>query len=288
MKILVTGATGFTGKRVLPLLKDRADIVVFARMTSDLQQVTELGYEISFGDLDDLVSLRKAMTGCQGLINIASLGFGHAKGIIDTAVDCELDRALFISTTALFTQLPAPTKRIREDAEKHITESCLNWTILRPTMIYGDVDDRNMFRLLEFLKKSPIVPVPGDGKALQQPIHVKDLARAIVDAFFSENTHCKAYNLSGATAMSFDEIIDTACFALQVRRKKIHFPLHLVRWPLRFYEKVSTNPRLKEEQVLRLDENKAFSHNQAREDFGFSSRHYSEGIHEEAKKGGLV
>ncbi|MEM7660829.1 MAG: hypothetical protein AAF292_01165 [Pseudomonadota bacterium] len=60
--------------------------------------------------------------------------------------------------------------------ELKLEEACPNWAILRPTMIYGYPGDGNLSGLLKTLSWAPIFPVPGSGRAVQQPIHVDDLA----------------------------------------------------------------------------------------------------------------
>ena len=90
---------------------------------------------------------------CDALVNLASLGFGHARGIVRAAVRAGLDRAVFVSTTAVTTTLPARSKAVRLAAEDEIRGSGLSWTILRPTMIYGAAGDRNLSRLLALLAR---------------------------------------------------------------------------------------------------------------------------------------
>src|SRR5215211_113454 len=102
------------------------------------------------------------MQGADALINIVSLGFGHADSILRAAKEAGIQRAIFISTTAIFTQLNAKSKSIRMDAERLIKSSGLAYTILRPTMIYGSDHDRNMWRLIQFMRYSSIVPIFGD------------------------------------------------------------------------------------------------------------------------------
>jgi len=79
MKILVTGATGFTGKRVMSLLVEKQGIQLrlFTRAQSDVSQFKDYDYEHCVGDFDDKESLLAAMKDCDGLINIASIGFGQ-------------------------------------------------------------------------------------------------------------------------------------------------------------------------------------------------------------------
>ena len=113
------------------------------------------------GDLDDGAALAGifARAGCDALVNLASLGFGHAPGIVRAAVRSGLDRAVFVSTTAVTTTLPARSKTVRLAAEDEIRSSDLSWTILRPTMIYGAAGDRNLSRLLVLLARLR-APVP--------------------------------------------------------------------------------------------------------------------------------
>ena len=118
MKIFVTGATGFTGSRVIPLLlKNGFEVRCLYRASSDRSPLAGLDIDWALGDVSDPQSLTSAMDGMDALVNIASLGFGHADSIIRAAKDAGIKRAIFISTTAIFTQLNAPSKKIRVAAE---------------------------------------------------------------------------------------------------------------------------------------------------------------------------
>jgi nucleoside-diphosphate-sugar epimerase len=124
--------------------------------------------------------LTSALRGVDALVNIASLGFGHAESILRSAKEAGVKRGIFISTTAIFTQLNAGSKSMRLAAEEAIQASGLDYTILRPTMIYGSPRDRNMWRLIRLLRVTPIMPIFGDGESLQQPIFVDDVAQAVL------------------------------------------------------------------------------------------------------------
>src|SRR5262245_7542984 len=200
MKIFVTGATGFTGSRIVPLLlKNGFEVRCLYRASSDRSSLSDSKIEWVEGDLSDTTSLATTMQGTDALINIASLGFGHADSIINVAKKAGIQRAIFISTTAIFTQLNAKSKTVRVAAELAIETSGLKYTILRPTMIYGSPRDRNMWRLIRFMKYSPIVPVFGDGAHayLQQPIYVDDVAAAILGCLKADMTIGKSYNIAG-------------------------------------------------------------------------------------------
>src|ERR1043165_5252204 len=150
MKIFITGATGFTGSRVVPLLfQNGFEVRCLYRASSDRSALTDSNIEWALGDVADSQSLTSAMQGADVPVNIASLGFGHAESIISAAQNAGIKRTIFISTTAIFTQLNAKSKKVRVAAELAIETSGLKYTILRPTMIYGSPRDRNMWRLID-------------------------------------------------------------------------------------------------------------------------------------------
>jgi nucleoside-diphosphate-sugar epimerase len=279
MKIFVTGATGFTGSRVVPLLlKSGYAVRCLYRASSDRSALAGLDIEWALGDVSDLQSLTSAMQGTDALVNVASLGFGHADSIVSAAKNAGIQRAVFISTTAIFTQLNAGSKKVRVAAELAIETSGLKYTILRPTMIYGSPRDRNMWRLIRFMRISPIIPIFGDGKYLQQPIYVDDVAQALVSCLSNDNTIGKSYNIAGKQALSYNDVIDTIAKRMNKRVWKIHVPSKPVVSLLRFFERMRFPFPIKAEQVLRLNENKDFSYLEAQKDFGFSPLSFEEGI----------
>jgi nucleoside-diphosphate-sugar epimerase len=279
MKIFVTGATGFTGSRIVPLLlKNGYEVRCLYRASSDRSQLPQPEIEWALGDVSDTESLTSAMEGTDALVNVASLGFGHADSIIRAAKDAGIKRAVFISTTAIFTQLKASSKKVRVAAELAIETSGLDYTILRPTMIYGTSRDRNMWRLIKFMRLSPIVPIFGDGKYLQQPIYVDDVAAAILGCLKADVTIGKSYNIAGKRALTYNEVIDTIAKAMNKRVWKLHIPSKPVVGLLKLFEKIHIPFPIKAEQVLRLNENKDFSYAEAGRDFGFSPLSFEEGI----------
>ena len=279
MKVFVTGATGLTGSRVVPLLLTSGyQVRCLYRPTSDRTILPHPGIEWAPGDVADSASLSTAMHGTDALVNIASLGFGHADSIINATTDAGIQRAIFISTTAIFTQLNADSKKVRVAAELAIETSSLKYTILRPTMIYGSDRDRNICRLIRWLRDWPMFPVFGDGNYLQQPIHVDDVAQAIVGCLVSDNTIRKSYNIAGRRSLTYNQVIDTIAKQLHKRVWKIHLPSRPIVGLLGFFERIHIPLPIKAEQVLRLNENKEFSYAEAQRDFGFNPFSFEDGI----------
>lgn len=282
MKVLITGATGFTGSRLVPLLLQSGyQVRVFVRPASDRSLLSTREVEWATGDLSDSQTLTAALRGVDALVNVASLGFGHAESILKSAKEADVKRGIFISTTAIFTQLNAGSKSIRLAAEEAIQSSGLDYTILRPTMIYGSPRDRNMWRLIRILRIVPVFPIFGDGESLQQPIFVGDVAQAVLLALKSDKTIGKNYNIAGKEPLTYNQVVDTVAAALGKRVWKMHLPhMPIVKFLL-LAERMRLRLPIKAEQVMRLNEDKSFKYEEARTDFGFNPRSFEMGILEE-------
>lgn len=285
-KVLVTGATGFLGEYVVDeLLKDDWQVTCFVRPTSNTAPLKNYDVRMAYGSFEEVDSFTHALMGMDALVNVASLGFGHAPNILKSCHDAGITRAVFFSTTAIFTTLNASSKGPRTAAEQAIQSSELNYTILRPTMIYGSNRDRNMCRLIKLLKKTPVIPIFGDGKSMQQPVYVRDLAKAVVQVLHhSEKTMRKSYNLSGAKPLTYNDVVDCISKLLKKRTLKYHFSIKNSLRLIKLMSFVPGLPKLKEEQILRLNEDKSFSHEEARSDFNYSPLSFEEGIHLELKQ----
>jgi uncharacterized protein YbjT (DUF2867 family) len=290
MKLMITGGSGFLGGYVLREAARRGHrTVALARSESAAAAVTALGALPVSGDLNDAHSLTGAFAAerCDVLVNLASLGFGHAPVIIDAVERAGIPRAVFVSTTAVTTTLAATSKRVRLAAEHAICAAAFDWTILRPTMIYGDPGDRNLSRLLPLLRRARVLPIPG-GRHLQQPVHAADVADAVLAAAERPAAAGHTYDVAGPEPLTFAELLRTSAHAVASRTRFVPVPLSPVLAAARGYELVSRNPRIRVEQVRRLAEDKAFAIDHAVHDLGYAPRSFADGIHAEARAMGLA
>ena len=283
MYVLVVGPTGFVGPSVIDRLKKKGidRICCFLRRSSQPGEIEKYDIERAFGDLADISSICDALRGKEALVSITSLKYGFSRNLVRACELMKIERAVFVSTTGIFTRLEPREKRTVLEAERGISESALDYTIIRPTMIYGDRRDKNMHFLIDYLKKHSFIPIFGNGRYRQQPVYVKDVASAVVGSLLTEKTIRNSYNVSGRSSLSYNRIIETICDILGKRIVTIHIPYHLSLVLVGMVQIIQRTPRFTVGQVRRLNENKVFDYSRAAEDFGYDPITFEEGIRRE-------
>ena len=130
--------------------------------------------------------------------------------------------------------------------------------------------------------------LPAGGRALQQPVHVEDVASALVTCLLIDATAGRTYNISGREPLSFRELVAEAACAVGVRPLLVPVPLAPVAAAVGVAERLRIPVRLRAEQLHRIAEDKAFPHEEAARDFGFAPRSFAEGVRQEAESLGLA
>lgn len=158
-------------------------------------------------------------------------------------------------------------------------------TILRPTMIYDGLHDRNIAAIASFIRRSGFFPVAGDAKGLRQPVHADDVAAACQAAIATEGLR-DTYELSGGETLTYREMVERIFVWLGRHPRLVTIPLPLIRAaaPLvSWLQLVSWLPRagwLRRLELLpaiaaRMNVDLVFDHDAARRDFGFRPRPFA-------------
>ena len=283
--VFIGGANGFTGRFICKeLKKNNVEFLANLRPGTNPEWMIRNNVNYVYSNLNDPESLTKAIKNCNSFINASSLAFGVTPIIIDACKETNIKRVIFISTTSIFTSLNVNSKKIRKIAEDDIKNSELDWTILRPTMIFGSIGDRNMIRLIKWINKFPIIPIFGNGNYLQQPVNVRDVAWASFNVLLNSSTIKESFNLSGANAYSFNEIIDFTSMALRKKVFKFHLSLFFSLSIFKFFETLKIKLPINSEQLKRINENKNFSYAKALRYFNYQPLDFYESIKKEVEE----
>ncbi len=290
--LLVTGATGHTGRFLLEELKNSGKdykIRCFVRKDSPrIKYLENYDVEIAFGDMEDEASLKNALKNVETVIHIVNIKYSPV--IAGLSAEAGVRKIIFIHTTGMFSKFRALAEDYKK-IEDYIIENCkIDYVILRPTMIYGTTNDHNMHKLIQYIKGHNIFPVFGSGKSLMQPVHARDLARAVVLAMDAPGAVNKGYNISGGNALSYREILKLIAGRVNPGIRFIYIPYRISMILGGLYNLVfhmaGKKGQISIEQIKRLSENKNYDFYEAQKDFGYSPITFEEGIEEEIKSMG--
>jgi uncharacterized protein YbjT (DUF2867 family) len=123
---------------------------------------------------------------------------------------------------------PYPYLRSKGQGEALVTGSGIPHVVLQPSLLFGKGDD--FFPRLAFSLMFPVVPVPGDGKARFQPIHVDDIAEALVNAV-ERREISGVHEIGGAEPVTYDEMLAETMRGTGKRRPTLHVPVPLMKPP---------------------------------------------------------
>ncbi|MDK9852966.1 NAD(P)-dependent oxidoreductase [Staphylococcus equorum] len=290
MKLLITGASGHSGKIFMDNLKlisinyDEIHIVVRNNDLDSVIEASELNIVIHKGDLNDSLFLDEITKNIDTILHIA--GIQMSRKLFHAAITNNVDWIISVHTTGRYSQFKIASEEYIEIEDELLElRNQINVTILRPTMIYGSSKDKNMYKLIKFIDKSPIFPVFGNGENLMQPVTATDLAIAYSQVLEKPGiTKNNNYNLSGKYPIKYRELLKEVALQLNVKIKFIRIPIKLSYFLVLFGNKIFPKFPLNEEQVLRMQEDKDFTHLKATEDFGYCPMSFEDGIVEEIKE----
>ncbi len=179
MKIAVVGASGELGRRVLGCLAHAGhrDLVATTR-TPDryhLPGPDSVSPDVRKLDLTDVASAVQTLSDCNRVIFTPILTLSEPVASALRASGSQAGLIMVSSNNAGLDYTSDVYARLR-DGEDRISQLSGDWAIVRPTMLYGAPDDGNIGRLTEIAMTRPVLPMPGSGKALHQPIHYSDMA----------------------------------------------------------------------------------------------------------------
>jgi nucleoside-diphosphate-sugar epimerase len=292
--ILLTGFTGNTGSIVLEKLLKTVpanQIVGITRNTDYFNKHNICVENVALEDEQGVEQLFKKYN-FTGIIHIANIRYSPL--LMSLANKYKVPKIVLVHTTGIYSKYRAYSKLYKEIEGKILSNSYPNtsYTILRPTMIYGNERDHNMHKLIKFLAKYPVFPVFGDGRALMQPVHVEDLADGIIRAYEKDIANNKDYDLSGGSVVEYRQVLNLITAELNKKVIFIYIPIKLAIFAAKVYNALfGKRAIITVEQVERLQEDKSYSNEKARLELGFSPRPFEQGIVEEInlmKKKGLI
>lgn len=289
--LLVTGITGHTGKYFLQELinnKYEGPIRCIVRKTSDTSMLDNSGINIEkvVGDIHDESFLDEATKGVDSIVHIVNVRY--TPKVLNAAIKNDVKRIVSIHTTGIFSKFRIASEEymiIEKEIKDILSKNDISMTILRPTMIYGDMCDRNMSRFIKMVDRFRIFPVINHGKSLIQPVNARDLGKAYYEVLMMPAEKAKSeYILSGDKPITMLEAFKLISGNLGKETIFVSFPLGFGVLLARVLKLITYGRIDYIERVQRMSEDRSFSHEAATADFGYRPESFKVGIAREVKE----
>lgn len=239
--MLIIGSTGFIGRHLLKQLvaKYPGQVRAMVRKNSKRDAFTGLqGVEIVEGDVLDRVSLDSAMQGIKTVFYFAAVtanvkntdniywkvNVEGTRNAVAAAEAAGVQRFVLGSGLGTIEGKEGSYMRTRWEMEEAVRKSKLAWTILQPSILFGE--GAEFFEAqARVMKMLPVAALIGGGETRFQPIHVDDVARIAIEVAESDAKIGKHLPLGGPQYFTYKELVDMILKAVNIKRLKMPLPL---------------------------------------------------------------
>lgn len=238
MKVFITGGTGFVGSHIVKrLLKKGHKVVLLVRPGSEHKCPKHRNLRIASGDVFDKKGLSSAMEGCDAVIHLVGIIREHkSKGITFERLHDEAARNAvasaehagirrFVHMSALGTRAQAESMyhETKYRGELAIKAAHLDWTIFRPSVIFGP-EDRSINLFAKMMHLFPVFPMFGRPDAKIRPVFVEDVAHAFARALTARHAVGKTYELCGPQEYTYAHLFKTIAKLIRRRILVVRIP----------------------------------------------------------------
>ena len=289
MKIAVTGANGFVARNLIALLLEDTgprDIRALVRdPRTALRELPAADLDIVTADVTRADTLRGVFDGCELVLHTvavpterkAAFEAVNVRGtehVVAEALRAGVRRIVHLSAIGADSESPFPFLCSKGKGERAVTGSGIDHVALRPSILFGKGDD--FFPKLGFTLHFPVVPVPGDGSARFQPLHVDDLALVLRAALNGSMTG--VFEIGGPEVVTYDELLTETMRGYRKRRPRLHLPVPLMKPAAVAMGLVMSDPPVTVAQLDLLKVDNVPARNGIEQVFGISPRPFRGGL----------
>ncbi len=294
--LLITGATGYIGRHLLARLVTQGERP--RCLVRDLQRAATIlpadKVEFVQGDTTQSAVLESAVQGIDTIVHAAfvtadrkALSSNYyeetnvhgTSNLIAAARSAGVKRIVEISGLGTRPDKPGTYMQGRYLAEKMLIESGLDWTIIRPSVLFGK-GAPFISGLVDLIKTAPVLPLIGGGKTMFQPIYVEDVVTVIIKVL-EDPEHRQIYTIGGPEYYSFTQIFNLLLQAMHKTRPKIYAPTPLVGIGAAVMEAVLPRPPLTKAAMTLFSFDNTTDLNSVQRDFGFTPVSFKQYLQEQ-------
>ncbi|HBF35596.1 TPA: hypothetical protein DDW35_13625 [Candidatus Sumerlaeota bacterium] len=293
--LLITGANGFLGSAIVRQALQRGIAVrAMVRPGSSIDLLADFPSDhIVEADLEKPESLELATRGCTAVINCAGTTSEAAPDLeLSRRTNVEGLRALLAACAKngarrfiqMSSQSSLPTNasaygKTKWEAEQVLRASAgIDWTILKPSIIYGPQLRGIFAKMVAHCDKLPVMPIIGSGNEEQRPVHVDDVAVAALDCLATPATIGGTYDLGGKDVLSFTDFVKAIIRARGRKTPCFHLPVPIALVIATVLSTFLKNPPLTPDNVRGIKLAPHVDNTAAERDFHYNPRTFEDGL----------
>ena len=285
-KILITGSEGNLGTRIFNY-ESKLDFDCIFLSRKEISKNHRGGKNIHVkADITLKDSINKELWGATEVFHMAGAthekntdnyylnNFETTKLLIDLAIKNNVSRFIYLSTQAIG-KIGGAYSHSKQLAEDYLKHSRLNWTILRPSEVYGESIESPITSLCNSIKHKKVIPIIGNGKYTVNPLHIQDLRKFIHKLLDcpSDKSHRKIYTLCGPNPISFEDFCKRCSAPSKHKLHTLKIPVSICKFGLLIASKMKFTS-LNYDQIDRLIMQKNNDIQNATDDYTFKPRHF--------------
>lgn len=289
--ILVTGASGYVGNNLVRRLVELGK-PVRAMVNNPDKALVRLGdiekkIQIVKGDVTKPETLTDWVQDAEVVIHLVAVAIEKGRrtyetvntqgtvNMVDAAKRAGVRRFINMCQNGASVQSPSRFLRSKGIAQEYVAASGLDWTAMRPSVIWGPQDEFANVQA-RLIKMTPFVfPIVGDGKARFQPVYIGDVVEAFARSVDDPSTIGHEYELGGPEVLTYEEIVKRVFQALGTSRVTPKVPVSVLRPVVRVMQAVLPNPPVSTTLLDLLAEPNVVSDNALVSKFGITPRPFT-------------
>lgn len=290
--IFISGASGFVGSHLVDFLLSKGHTVkCLARSKRTITSLAEKGAEGVPGDITQPETLQGVVDSdamvihLVGIIEEKGISTFHAvhvegtKNLVREAKRAGVRHFFYQSALGADKTSWSGYLRTKAEAEEIVMESGLPCTIFRPSLIIGPWDGFTK-KIMEMLKFSPVIPIPGEGTARFQPIYIKDWLKCIEQVITTPGSYEGAFDIGGPEHLSYRQIVETLSLAMGHNRPSINIPMGIMKLGAALFSKVLSAPPVTSDQLRLLEQDNICALDSVSRQFGSMPMKFGDALKE--------
>ena len=279
--IIITGASGFVGGHLVSHLASSGnDIACLARSETASKSLLEKGCRVIRGDITLPETLRGILHQDDFIIHLvgiieekgpATFQAIHVQGTRDLVAEAKKAGVRhFFYQSALGADKGSWSGylRTKAEAEEIVRQSGIPFTIFRPSLIIGPWDGFTR-KLTDMIKLSPVLPIPGEGKAKFQPVYIRDWLRCIRKVIDDPGSFTSTFDIGGPEHLTYREIVEHLSKALGYKKPVFSIPMGFMKLGTSILERFLSSPPVTSDQLRLLEQDNIGARDALEKYFGF-------------------